>query len=156
MPERTRNKLATLGGRTQEATKDSTEAPSLGIGHDSGVEESVSTAAEGTGLITPKKTPEPESMAPARSTGDRQTKLPRRLSSIGKEDKQPTKSTREVHSTDTHRGGYSPTDRVQDPNTDEPKDSGRADGKSSAEDSEAHEQGEPQPATPPTPKPRRK
>ena len=86
MPERTRNKLATLGGGTQEATKDSTEAPSLGIGHNSGVEESVSTAAKGTGLMTPEKTPEPESMAPARSTGDGRTELPRRLSSIGEED----------------------------------------------------------------------
>jgi hypothetical protein len=156
MLKQTRNKLATLGGGTQEATKDSTEAPSLGIGYNSGVEESVSTAVEGTGLITLEKTPEPESIALARSTGDGRTKLPRRLSSIGEEDEQPTKSAREVHLTNTRRGGYSPTDRAQDPNTDELKDSKRADGKLFAKDSEAHEQGEPQPATPPTLKLRRK
>jgi hypothetical protein len=87
MPKRTRNKLATLRGRIQEVTKDSTEAPSLGIGYNSGVEESVSTAAKGTGLITLEKTPEPESIALARSTRDGRTKLLRRLSSIGKKDK---------------------------------------------------------------------
>jgi hypothetical protein len=112
MLKRIRNKLATLGGRTQEVTKDSTEAPSLGIGYNSGVEESVSTAAKGIGLITLEKTPEPESIALARSTRDGRTKLLRRLSFISKEDKQPTKSAREVHLTNTRRGGYSPTDRV--------------------------------------------
>jgi hypothetical protein len=60
---------------------------SLGIGYNLGVEESVLTVVKGTRLITLKKTPEPESIALARSTGDRQTKLLRRLSSINKEDK---------------------------------------------------------------------
>jgi hypothetical protein len=86
MLKQTRNKLVTLRGRTQEATKDSTEALSLGIGYNSGVEESVSTAVEGTGLITLEKTSELESIALARSTRDRRTKLLRRLSSISKED----------------------------------------------------------------------
>jgi hypothetical protein len=112
MLKQTRNKLATLRGKTQEATKDSTKAPSLGISYNLRVEESVSTAVEGTRLITLKKTPEPESIALARSTRDGQTKLLRRLSSISKEDKQPTKSAREVHLTNTHKGGYSPTDRA--------------------------------------------
>jgi hypothetical protein len=76
------------------------------------VEESVLTAAKGTRLITLKKTPEPESIALARSTGDGRTKLLRRLSSISKEDEQSTKSAKEVYLTNTRRGGYSPTDRV--------------------------------------------
>jgi hypothetical protein len=86
MLEQIRNKLATLGGRTQEVIKDLTEASSLGIGYNSGVEESVLTVAKGTGLITLEKTLEPESIALARSTRDGQTKLLRRLSSISKED----------------------------------------------------------------------
>jgi hypothetical protein len=142
MLKQIRNKLITLGGRTQEATKDSTEAPSLGIGYNSRVKESVSTAVKGTRLITLKKTPEPESIALARSIRDGRTKLLRRLSFISKEDKQPTKSAKEVHLTNTRKGGYSPTDRVQDPNTDELKDFKRADGKLFTKDSEAYKQGE--------------
>jgi hypothetical protein len=112
MLKRTRNKLVTLRGKTQEATKDSTEALSLRIGYNSGVKKSVLTAAKGTRLITLEKTPEPESIALARSIRDGRTKLLRRLSSISKKDKQLTKSTKEVHLTNTRRGGYSPTNRV--------------------------------------------
>jgi hypothetical protein len=87
MLEQIRNKLVTLRGGTQEATKDSTEALSLRIGYNSGVKESVLTVVEGTGLITLKKTLELESIALARSTRDGRTKLLRRLSSISEEDK---------------------------------------------------------------------
>jgi hypothetical protein len=87
MLKRIRNKLITLKGRTQEVTKDSTEALSLGISYNSGVEESVLTAVKGTRLITLKKTPELESIALAKSIRDGRTKLLRRLNSISKEDK---------------------------------------------------------------------
>jgi hypothetical protein len=87
MLKQTRNKLATLKGRTQEVTKDSTKASSLGISYNLRVEKSVLTAVKGTRLITLEKTPEPESIALARSIRDGQTKLLKRLSSISKEDK---------------------------------------------------------------------
>jgi hypothetical protein len=87
MLKQIRNKLVTLRGRTQEVTKDLTEALSLGIGYNSGVEKSVLTTIKGTGLITLEKTPELESIALARSIRDRRTELLRRLSSISKEDK---------------------------------------------------------------------
>jgi hypothetical protein len=64
-----------------------TKAPSLGIGYNLRVEESVLTVAKGTKLITLEKTPELESIALVRSTRDGRTKLLRRLSSISKEDK---------------------------------------------------------------------
>jgi hypothetical protein len=47
-----------------------------------------------------------------------------------------------VHLTNTHREGYSPTDRAQDLNTDKLKDFERADGKLSTKNSEAYKQGE--------------
>jgi hypothetical protein len=106
------------------------------------VKKSVLTAAKETRLITLKKTPEPESIALARSIRDGRTKLLRRLSSISKKDKQPTKSTKEVHLTNTHRGGYSPTNRAQDLNTNEPKDFKKADKKLFIKDFEAYKQGE--------------
>jgi hypothetical protein len=87
MLKQTRNKLITLRSKTQEVTKDSTEAPSLRIGYNLRVKESVLTVVEGTRLITLEKTPELESIALARSTRDGQTKLLRRLSFISKEDK---------------------------------------------------------------------
>jgi hypothetical protein len=70
MLKQTRNKLITLRGKTQEVTKDSTEALSLRIDYNSRVKESVLTTIKGTRLITFKKTPEPESIALARSIRD--------------------------------------------------------------------------------------
>ena len=87
MLKQIRNKLITLRDRTQEATKDSTEASSLRIGYNSRVKESVLTAVKGIGLITLKKTSKLESIALIKSIKDRRTKLLRRLSSISKEDK---------------------------------------------------------------------
>jgi hypothetical protein len=87
MLKQIRNKLITLKGRTQEVTKDSTEASSLRIGYNLGVKESVLTAVKGIRLITLKKTPELESIALAKSIRDGRTKLLRRLNSINKEDK---------------------------------------------------------------------
>jgi hypothetical protein len=71
MLKQTRNKLVTLKGRTQEVTKDSTEASSLKISYNSRVKESVLTAVKGTRLITLEKTPELESITLTRSTKDR-------------------------------------------------------------------------------------
>jgi hypothetical protein len=112
MLKQIRNKLITLRGRTQKATKDSTKALSLGISYNLRVEKSVLTVVEGIGLITFKKTLKLESIALVRSTGDRQTKLLRRLSSISKEDEQLTKFAKEVHLTNIYKGGYSLTNRV--------------------------------------------
>jgi hypothetical protein len=70
MLKQTRNKLITLRGKTQKATKDSTEALSLRISYNLKVEENVLTVVKGIGLITLKKTPELKSIALARSTRD--------------------------------------------------------------------------------------
>jgi hypothetical protein len=83
-----------------------TKALSLRIGYNLRVEESVLTATKRTRLITLEKTPELESIALAKSTGDGQTKLLRRLSSISKEDKQSTKFAKKVHLINTRKGGY--------------------------------------------------
>jgi hypothetical protein len=71
MLKQTRNKLVTLKGKTQEVTKDSTEASSLKISYNLRVKESVLTAVKGTRLITLEKTPELESITLTRSTKDR-------------------------------------------------------------------------------------